>query len=194
MSSEPAVPSFDPKETRMLPMMPPATAIRLIQALPPTDVGDVRRARTRVLSLLKWGPWLAQSGPKWKVAIYVRGSQPPEKPFWIRPPRVIVIAIVDDGMLPIYLETVSPLGSALGTEEGEKQEEELLSLARFGMNELPTLPRKGEIHKVTAQPNKHLASDVALTLARCACAAVHAGHVQDVGAAWLAEAQRPQPD
>ena len=139
------VPHYDPTRTEMLPRLPLRRILRLVQALPAAVDGQQRRERQRVEDLLGNGPWSVTNELGWKGYLYVRGERPPKEPYIIHPPRAVVFALFLGRV--VFLETVSPRGDEAATPMGVQHEEELLGVARWAVNNLPVLPRKGSIHK-----------------------------------------------
>lgn len=139
------VPHYDPTRTEMLQRLPLRRVLRLVQELPAAVDGQQRRERQRVEDLLGNGPWSGANGLGWKGYLYVRGESPPKEPYIIHPPRAVVFALFRGRV--VFLETVSPRGDEAATPMGVQHEEELLDVARWAVNNLPVLPRKGSIHK-----------------------------------------------
>ena len=81
----------------------------------------------------------------WRATLYVRGSEPPRRPFVLHPPRLLVVALKVGRLY--FVEAVGPRGKAVhATQEAEELELELLGLMRWQMQHMPVLERKGVIH------------------------------------------------
>ena len=77
------IPHFDPSQTQLIPPLPPLTALRLIDGLPPIvddelEAAERWRARATVEGLVA-----KDVAEQWKVVFYVRGDEPPPQPLEI---------------------------------------------------------------------------------------------------------------
>ena len=141
------MPAVDQTKTQMLPPTFPRAALARIHTMLPADVveemsDNKRRSFERSVDVVAG---LIGSPLQWRVAIYIRGEEPPSQPFWLRPPRLLVL-VLRDGMLYVAM-ALGPRGKAVHeSPEAHKLEHELLKLMRWQMAHMPVLPRKGWLH------------------------------------------------
>ena len=139
------VPAYDPRRTELLAPMPPTHFMRLIESVPLPEYGAAWRKLQRCRQLVE-GLCSKPASAGFKVALYVRGEQPPPTPYEVRPPRLMLLALHRGELY--FVVHLGPRGKgAYQLPPALELEQKLLGMARWQVGHNPVLPRHGAEHE-----------------------------------------------
>ena len=138
-------PAFDASRTELLAPMPAPHFMRILESIPAMEYGIAWRKFQRCRHLVE-GLCSKPASAGFKVALYVRGEQPPPVAFEVRPPRLMLLTLRGGELY--FVVHLGPRGKgAHMLQPAMDLEQKLLGMARWQVCHNPVLPRHGAQHE-----------------------------------------------